>query len=105
MAVPVSSAPLRSPTSTIPFAFGTVDDESVHFLTGGPPGAADRELSSRMTRAWADFAATGDPGWAPIDATGSPVRIWDTASSEVPSGRWDAFRAPWRDSGLPLITP
>ncbi|HWU09449.1 MAG TPA: carboxylesterase family protein [Streptomyces sp.] len=89
----------------IPFAFGTVDDENVHFLIGGPPGAADRELSSRMARAWAEFAATGDPGWPPLDAAGSPVRIWDTVSSDVPSGRWDAFRAPWRASGLPLITP
>ncbi|MEV0026166.1 carboxylesterase family protein [Streptomyces atroolivaceus] len=89
----------------IPFAFGTLDDENVHFLIGGPPGAADRELSLRMTRAWADFAATGDPGWPLLATADGPVRIWDTTSPDVPVGRWDAFRAPWRASGLPLITP
>ncbi|MGW0790671.1 carboxylesterase/lipase family protein [Streptomyces sp. NPDC002911] len=88
----------------VPFAFGTVDDENVHFLIGGPPGAADHALASRMTRAWAEFAATGDPGWPPLTAAGGPVRIWDT-STEAPVGRWDAFRAPWRPFELPLLTP
>ncbi|MFE9725775.1 carboxylesterase/lipase family protein [Streptomyces sp. NPDC005794] len=88
----------------IPFAFGTVDDENVHFLIGGPPGAADHALASRMTRAWAEFAATGDPGWPPLIAADGPVRIWDT-STETPVGQWDAFRAPWRASGLPLLMP
>ncbi|MFB4419946.1 carboxylesterase/lipase family protein [Streptomyces sp. QL37] len=89
----------------IPFAFGTVDDEDVHFLIGGPPGAADRELASRMTRAWAEFAATGDPGWPPLTAGGGPVRIWDTSPEAAPEDRWDSFRAPWRAAGLPLLTP
>lgn len=88
----------------IPFAFGTVDDENVHFLIGGPPGEADRALASRMTRAWADFAATGDPGWPRLTPEGGPVRIWDTAT-ELPTGREDAFRAPWREAGLPLLAP
>lgn len=89
----------------IPFAFGVVDDESVHFLMGGPPGEADHELAGRMTRAWAVYAATGDPGWPPV--TSSPegaVHIWDT-SSEGARSRWDAFRTPWRASGLPLLAP
>lgn len=88
----------------IPFAFGTLDDDSVHFLIGGPPGAADRELAARMTRAWADFAASGDPGWPQLTPDGGPVRIWDTAT-KAPGGRWDAFREPWRATGLPLLTP
>ncbi|MER5550568.1 carboxylesterase family protein [Streptomyces sp. NPDC002793] len=87
----------------IPFAFGTVDDANVHFLIGGPPGPADHALAARMTGAWAEFAATGDPGWPPLTATGGPVRIWDTLPNPV--GRWDAFRAPWRAAGLPLLTP
>lgn len=49
----------------IPFAFGNLHEESVHFLVGGPPGAADQELSRRMARAWAEFATHGEPGWAP----------------------------------------
>ncbi|MEU1215485.1 carboxylesterase/lipase family protein [Streptomyces sp. NPDC005791] len=88
----------------IPFAFGAVDDENVHFLIGGPPGSADHALASRMSRAWADFASTGDPGWPPLTAAGGPVRIWDT-SVEESVGRWDAFRAPWRGYGLPLLQP
>ncbi|MFD5871188.1 carboxylesterase/lipase family protein [Streptomyces sp. NPDC060322] len=87
----------------IPFAFGNVDDESVHFLMGGPPGAADRDLAGRMTHAWADFAATGDPGWPQV-ASGGAVRIWDTRP-EGTYGRWDAFRSPWRAAGLPLLAP
>ncbi|MEF9914984.1 carboxylesterase family protein [Streptomyces sp. P5-A9] len=86
----------------IPFAFGTVEDESVHFLIGGPPAAADLALAERMTRAWADFATTGDPGWPPV--TSGAVRIWDVAP-EDDRGRWDAFRTPWRDAGLPLLAP
>ncbi|MFC8224846.1 carboxylesterase/lipase family protein [Streptomyces sp. NPDC057287] len=87
----------------IPFAFGNVDDENVHFLMGGPPSAADRDLAGRMTHAWAEFAATGDPGW-PQASSGGAVRIWDT-SPEGGGSRWDAFRAPWRAAGLPLLAP
>lgn len=53
-------------------------------------------------RAWADFATTGDPGWPPV--TSGAVRIWDVAP-EDDRGRWDAFRTPWRDAGLPLLAP
>ncbi|MFE3516734.1 carboxylesterase/lipase family protein [Streptomyces sp. NPDC059166] len=89
----------------IPFAFGALGDENVHFLIGGPPGEADHVLAGRMTRAWASFAATGEPGWSPVTSRGGEtVRIWDT---EAGGDRhpWDAFRAPWRAAGLPLLTP
>ncbi|MFE7750105.1 carboxylesterase/lipase family protein [Streptomyces sp. NPDC057428] len=87
----------------IPFAFGNVEDEYLHFLIGGPPGPADRRLAARMTRAWAAFAATGDPGWAPVGTSGGRTHVWDTTPES--SGRtWDAFRAPWR-AGLPLLAP
>ncbi|MFJ8885756.1 carboxylesterase/lipase family protein [Streptomyces sp. NPDC102402] len=101
----------------IPFAFGVLDDESVHFLMGGPPGGADRRLSGWMTRAWASYAATGDPGWPSLTSSADgAVRIWDTSSPDGPvrfrdgspadgRGRWDAFRAPWRTCGLPLLVP
>ncbi|MFH9613724.1 carboxylesterase/lipase family protein [Streptomyces pratensis] len=89
----------------IPFAFGTVEDENVHFLVGGPPHAADLELAGRMTRAWAAFAATGDPGWPQVTSGAvDSVRIWDT-SPEAGHGRWDAFRTPWLSAGLPLLAP
>ncbi|MFJ6609003.1 carboxylesterase/lipase family protein [Streptomyces sp. NPDC091289] len=93
----------------IPFAFGNLHEESVHFLVGGPPGPADQELSGRMTRAWAGFAAHGDPGWDPLDGpagSGAPVRIWRTADEDGP-GRdaEDGFRDLWRTAGLPLLAP
>ncbi|WP_097869537.1 carboxylesterase/lipase family protein [Streptomyces sp. rh34] len=90
----------------IPFAFGNLHEESVHFLVGGPPGAADQELSRRMTRAWAGFAAQGDPGWAPLDGpagSGATVRDWRTA--EEPAGAEHGFRDLWRAAGLPLLAP
>nr|WP_239144205.1 carboxylesterase family protein [Streptomyces sp. SID14515] len=74
----------------IPFAFGNLHEESVHFLVGGPPGAADQELSRRMTRAWADFAAHGDPGWDPLDGlagSGAAVRVWRTTEEEADAAR------------------
>ncbi|MFI7288491.1 carboxylesterase/lipase family protein [Streptomyces anulatus] len=90
----------------IPFAFGNLHEESVHFLVGGPPGAADQELSRRMTRAWAGFAAHGDPGWAPLDGpagSGATVRVWRTAAEEP--GAEHGFRDLWRTAGLPLQAP
>ncbi|MFD6423667.1 carboxylesterase/lipase family protein [Streptomyces sp. NPDC060198] len=99
----------------VPFAFGTLDDESVHFLIGGPPGDADRELAGRMMRSWADFAACGDPGWRKLVAgpgAGADVHHWRTrgeAGGRGPSPEraesGAARRALWRDAGLPLLTP
>ncbi|UIZ16787.1 carboxylesterase/lipase family protein [Streptomyces sp. R527F] len=115
----------------IPFAFGNLHEESVHFLVGGPPGEADEELSRRMTGAWAAFAAQGDPGWEPLDGSagsGAAVRVWRTAAEEstdvaagadadavrraavgpagsVSPGARDGFRDLWRTADLPLLAP
>ncbi|MFH8686507.1 carboxylesterase/lipase family protein [Streptomyces anulatus] len=113
----------------IPFAFGNLHEESVHFLVGGPPGAADQELSRRMARAWAEFATHGEPGWAPLDGpagSGAAVRVWRTEAEEEtdaarrPGGARRAdgvrrmeddrgaehgFRDLWRKAGLPLLAP
>lgn len=90
----------------IPFAFGNLHEESVHFLVGGPPGAADQELSRRMARAWAEFATHGEPGWAPLDGpagNGATVRVWRTEAEE--HGAEHGFRDLWRTAGLPLLAP
>ncbi|OKJ21661.1 carboxylesterase [Streptomyces sp. CB00316] len=89
----------------IPFAFGNLNEESLHFLTGGPPGPADHELSHRMAGAWVAFAAHGDPGWAPLGGSGegSAVRVWRTAGEEA--RQTDAFRGLWEAAGLPLLEP
>ncbi|MCX4966188.1 carboxylesterase family protein [Streptomyces sp. NBC_00654] len=88
----------------IPFAFGNLDEESVHFLTGGVPGRDDHELSRRMLGAWAGFAAHGDPGWPRFAAPSRAVRIWRTAGEEdaAPGG---GFRELWSEAGLPLLAP
>ncbi|MGW0856440.1 carboxylesterase/lipase family protein [Streptomyces sp. NPDC002690] len=106
----------------VPFVFGALDDESVHFLIGGPPGDADHELAERMMRSWAAFAACGDPGWARLGASaeggvhrGAPqgVHHWRTRE-EAEGGRGPApereasgtaLRALWHEAGLPLLTP
>lgn len=88
----------------IPFAFGNLDEESVHFLVGGPPAPADHDLSKRMTRAWADFAATGDPGWPPVSGAMGAGRIWDTTGGDS-GGAWERFRTGWHEAGLPLPAP
>ncbi|RPK88273.1 carboxylesterase family protein [Streptomyces sp. ADI98-10] len=93
----------------IPFAFGNLHEESVHFLVGGPPGPADQELSGRMTRAWAEFAAHGDPGWGPLDGpagSAATVRVWRTADEDGPGRDAEGgFRDLWRTAGLPLLAP
>ncbi|MFD9036361.1 carboxylesterase/lipase family protein [Streptomyces sp. NPDC059567] len=80
----------------VPFALGTLDATGVDFLTGGPADADDRALSRRMVDAWAAFAATGDPGWAPLaDAAAPVVHVWD-----VPDDRTEgasAAHALWHD--------
>ncbi|MDJ0466327.1 carboxylesterase family protein [Streptomyces sp. H27-C3] len=92
----------------LPFAFGNLADENLHFLVGGPPTPADHELSHRMVAAWAAYATTGDPGWepltpaAPTDPPGpTPVRVWGTAETLPPI---DA-RPLWRTVGFPPLRP
>jgi para-nitrobenzyl esterase len=88
----------------IPFAFGNLDVQSVEFLIGGPPDAADHELSRRMLAAWAGFAATGDPGWSPTDGVTPTVHIWDTAQ-DAARPQSTSTRALWSRTGFPLLRP
>ncbi|MFC8509515.1 carboxylesterase/lipase family protein [Streptomyces sp. NPDC057411] len=69
----------------IPFAFGNLHNSDLAFLIGGAPTAADRDLSARMVRAWADFARTGEPGWAALDHSAgptAPVMTWRAEDGE-----------------------
>ncbi|GAA3490484.1 carboxylesterase/lipase family protein [Streptomyces cremeus] len=76
----------------VPFAFGNHHDPALEFLIGGPPLAGDDELSAALVRAWAEFAATGNPGWQPYEAgEGGPVRIWGAATADGPP------REAWRE--------
>lgn len=49
-------------------------------LAGNDP---PRSLSTRMHRAWVDFAATGDPGWPAYDLESRPVMVFDGDGARV----------------------
>ncbi|WP_167469415.1 carboxylesterase/lipase family protein [Streptomyces rubrogriseus] len=102
----------------VPFAFGNLDDERLAFLIGGAPTAADQELARRMVRAWADFAATGSPGWPPArdsstEVTGTTeataataVRVWTADHHAARTGdRAAALRALWAEADFPVLRP
>ncbi|KQX62283.1 carboxylesterase family protein [Streptomyces sp. Root1310] len=87
-------------TADIPFAFGNLDAAGADFLIGGAPDAQDRALSRRMLRAWADFAACGDPGWPAVTADVTTVRVWAVPDDHLSDDAASAVRALWR--GVPL---
>jgi para-nitrobenzyl esterase len=87
-------------TADIPFAFGNLDADGAGFLIGGMPDEQDRALSRRMLRAWADFAACGDPGWPPVTADATTVRIWATPDDRLADDDTSDVRALWR--GVPF---
>lgn len=66
----------------IPYVFGTLDAPFARTWLG-KPGAAEEELSARMRRAWAGFAASGDPGWPAYSQGEALTRVWDVRDSVV----------------------
>jgi para-nitrobenzyl esterase len=84
------------------FVFDTGDvPESAKLAGEGAP----RELATAMHTAWLRFAATGDPGWEPWDAT-HPVQIFDGAEPHVAYGPRDAEFALWTTTPtVPEPTP
>ncbi|WP_228973114.1 carboxylesterase/lipase family protein [Streptomyces sp. DH12] len=88
----------------VPFAFGNLGDPHLEFLVGGPPTDADRDLAGRMVRAWADFAATGDPGWAPVDGSPARARVWTTDDTPADEGPV-TLRDLWAGVDFPLLRP
>jgi para-nitrobenzyl esterase len=74
----------------VPFVFGTHTLPETEFLVGGPPTAADHDLSRRMIRSLARFAATGDPGW-PED------RTWTWTTEECDTAPLPDTGVLWRD--------
>lgn len=87
-------------TADIPFAFGNLDADGAAFLLGGAPDEHDRALSRRMLRAWADFAARGDPGWPPVTADATRVKLWAVPGDSVADDDTSDVRALWR--GVPF---
>jgi para-nitrobenzyl esterase len=87
----------------VPFAFGNLDTDCLAFLIGGAPTPADHGLSRRMVRAWADFAATGTPGWPSVDNS-AQEKIWST-DDDLIDDRSAAVRALWAKADFPLMCP
>ncbi|MFJ4969027.1 carboxylesterase/lipase family protein [Streptomyces sp. NPDC088755] len=88
----------------IPFAFGNLDTECLAFLIGGAPTPADRALERRMVRAWADFAATGNPGWPSVDGSTAHAERWTTEDATA-EDRPTPARALWAEADFPLLRP
>ncbi|MEV5885919.1 carboxylesterase family protein [Streptomyces sp. NPDC052020] len=87
-------------TADIPFAFGNLDADGAAFLIGGTPDEQDRALSRRMLRAWADFAARGDPGWPTVTADATTVKVWAVPDDHMADDGTSGVRALWR--GVPF---
>ncbi|MEW2291230.1 carboxylesterase family protein [Streptomyces sp. NPDC006743] len=87
-------------TADVPFAFGNLDADGAAFLIGAVPDDEDRALSRRMLRAWADFAAHGDPGWPAVTAEATPVQAWAVPDDHLTDDAASGVRALWR--GVPF---
>ncbi len=88
----------------VPFLFGGLNerDPFAQSLLDGPATDEDRALSGRMVRAWAGFAATGDPGWPAVTADRTPVKVWDlTDRTDTDTG--GGARALWKDADFPPV--
>ncbi|MFE5085985.1 carboxylesterase/lipase family protein [Streptomyces mirabilis] len=88
----------------IPFAFGNLDTDCLAFLIGGAPTPADHGLARRMMRAWADFAATGNPGWPSVNDATARAKIWSTEDDPADDTA-AAVRALWGKADFPVLCP
>ncbi|MFG2750757.1 carboxylesterase family protein [Streptomyces xanthophaeus] len=88
-------------TVDIPATFGHTRGPLAGFLFGGRAPSQDfTRLSQRLRASWMPFAASGDPGWAPVTADRRTTRLWDTEPS-VAEDPLAASRRIWHEqSGL-----
>ncbi len=70
-----------------------------------PVAAETERLGRRMRRAWADFARTGDPGWAPFTGEDLRTMVFDTEPAVRRYPHEDALRAYPPPSVLDLTGP
>jgi para-nitrobenzyl esterase len=74
----------------LPFVFDNLDDPGYAALLGPRP---PRHVAESMHRAWAAFAATGDPGWPPHDSLGRLVRRFGSSDHLTADDRTDEHAA------------
>ena len=75
----------------IPFVFDTVSRAELRPLIGDEPS---QEIADRVHRAWVDFIANGDPGWAPYDTASRTTALITEKVSPVDDPDGDE-RALW----------
>jgi para-nitrobenzyl esterase len=75
----------------VAFVFSALEAEAPADCYGP---AAPRHLADTMRTAWAQFAASGDPGWPAYDLTRRPTMVFDEESRVVDDPRADR-RAVW----------
>ncbi|MFJ2567136.1 carboxylesterase/lipase family protein [Streptomyces sp. NPDC087568] len=83
------------------FVFDTGDTPDSRRLAGE---GAPRELADALHTAWVRFAADGDPGWQPWDAT-HPVRVFGDGPAHTSHGPRDAELALWTAPPEPPPAP
>ncbi|MFD9902858.1 carboxylesterase/lipase family protein [Streptomyces sp. NPDC059063] len=68
----------------VPLVFGTLRGGIATLLLGEDPPDEAAALSAEMRTAWAAFAATGDPGWAPYRVQERLTRVFDVEPHTTP---------------------
>jgi para-nitrobenzyl esterase len=80
----------------VPLLFGTFDSPFGRIMLGEQgPSAEALTLASEIRRAWAAFAAHGDPGWPAYRADQRLTRLLDADSTTVPYPQ-EASRQIWQ---------
>jgi para-nitrobenzyl esterase len=85
-----------------PLLFGTLDEQLGPLVLGSPAPTEAVDLSARMRRTWAGFAATGEPGWTAYDPQERTTGILDTEPRAVRYPE-EASRALWEGEGWAVL--
>jgi para-nitrobenzyl esterase len=71
----------------IPFVLGTWRAWTNAAILAGADELAIQKLSADMRRRWTRFAATGDPGFAPVEDGAMPIMVFDNESRVTTAGK------------------
>ncbi|MFD9072593.1 carboxylesterase/lipase family protein [Streptomyces lasiicapitis] len=86
----------------VPLVFGTLHDGIATLLLGEEPSDEAVALSAEMGAAWAAFAATGDPGWAPYRVEERLTRVFGAKPHTAPYPE-EASRLIWADHDFAVL--
>ena len=86
----------------VPLVFGNLNRGQPAMLIGDAPSAEALAVSAQMLRAWASYAAQGDPGWPAYDTDRRLVQCFDTESAVVVDPE-ERSRRIWHDHPFPVL--